>query len=114
MLLDFWGERAPLKPPDSSRGRLEYASELHLSCTCCRPAAVSDSLLSQVDKLPRRQVATVGSWPDPLVIPEEVDELPVSDVPRGFICPITQVCVWGGGVRTALGPIKPCFAGVEG
>lgn len=38
-------------------------------------------------------MATVGSWPPPLVIPEEVDEMPNSDVPRGFICPITQVCL---------------------
>lgn len=45
----------------------------------------------QVDRVPRRQVPTVGTWPAPLVIPEEVDELPVSEVPRGFICPITQV-----------------------
>lgn len=45
----------------------------------------------QAERLPRRQVKTVGTWPSPLVIPEEVDELPNSDVPRGFICPITQV-----------------------
>ena len=59
-------------------------------------------LITQVDKLPRHQVATVGSWPEPLVVPEEVDELPVSEVPRGFICPITQVLD-----RSMIFP--PCF-----
>lgn len=42
------------------------------------------------EKPPQRQVATVGPWPAPLPVPDEVDDLPVSEVPRGFICPITQ------------------------
>lgn len=32
----------------------------------------------------------MGPWPEPLAISEEVDELPNSEVPRGFLCPITQ------------------------
>eukprot|EP00879_Flechtneria_rotunda_P000417 GHRR01000511.1.p1 GENE.GHRR01000511.1~~GHRR01000511.1.p1 ORF type:complete len:876 (+),score=322.05 GHRR01000511.1:263-2890(+) len=43
-----------------------------------------------VDKALRMPVKMVGSWPEPLKIPEQVDDLPLSEVPRGFICPITQ------------------------
>lgn len=43
-----------------------------------------------LDKPPPRQVATIGPWPAPLAVPDEVDDLPTADVPRGFICPITQ------------------------
>lgn len=32
----------------------------------------------------------MGPWPAPLAISEEVDDLPNSEVPRGFLCPITQ------------------------
>jgi len=38
----------------------------------------------------RPPVAVIGPWPAPLVIPEAVDDLSNADVPRGFICPITQ------------------------
>lgn len=77
---------------------------------CCAPCCTSS--LPQADRLPRRQVPTVGTWPAPLVIPEEVDELPVSEVPRGFICPITQVCARVAGWLGAKGPglLQACNA----
>jgi hypothetical protein len=50
----------------------------------------SSSLLQVLDAPPARQVATMGPWPAPLSISDEVDDMPNSDVPRGFVCPITQ------------------------
>ncbi|KAF6248449.1 hypothetical protein COO60DRAFT_1707039 [Scenedesmus sp. NREL 46B-D3] len=55
------------------------------------PQALVVGVGAQVlDRPAGRQVATMGPWPAPLSISEEVDGMPNSDVPRGFLCPITQ------------------------
>jgi hypothetical protein len=56
---------------------------LHFKC-------VASVYLQPLDQPPARKVATMGPWPAPLTIAEDVDDMPNSDVPRGFVCPITQ------------------------
>eukprot|EP00775_Hariotina_reticulata_P005681 gene5681-5919_t len=54
------------------------------------PQVLLNQQVGGVIKQLRPPVAVIGPWPAPLAIPEAIDDLSNADVPRGFICPITQ------------------------